>query len=138
MRRDANHHRAVIGGPSDVDGIRNTVDFSIDHDHNGITIRPSGPRMSDRACEAIASIALMAMDRCPVEKDGTIIIDVSDIERLPSAAPRVFARIATDAAAAGYRPAFYGARAIVMDQIRIFGIDRSYRMHFPGGSPRAA
>ncbi len=138
MRRDAHVHGAVIAGPSETDGARVAVDFTIDHEHNGITIRPRSATIGDRVCDAIETTALAAMDRCPIARDGMVIIDVSDVDSLPASAPRVFARIAAQAIRSGYRPAFYGARATVTDQIRIFGIDRSYRMFFPGGSPRAA
>lgn len=138
MRKDAHTTVAIAAGPSEVDGVRIAVDIASDHDRRGITIRPTGARVTDRVCDAIEAVALRAMDRCPVSGQGTIVIDVSEVECLPATAPRVFARIAAAAGRAGYTPAFYGARAVVMDQIRIFGIDRSYRMHFPGGPHRAA
>jgi anti-anti-sigma regulatory factor len=138
MRKDVHTTSAVVAGPSGTDGEGFAVDITIDRERHGITIRPVTKQLTNQTFEAVATTAINAMDCCPIEGDGYIIIDVSDVDSLPANAQSIFAAIARSAERNGYRPAFYGARAMVMDQIRMFGIDRSYRMYFPQNGPRAA
>jgi anti-anti-sigma regulatory factor len=97
----------------------------VERDPSSIHVRPLGPGLDQRHCPAIIEMAAAALRDVP---RGTrfAVLDLSEIRTMAAMGVGLCSDFAKRAKEKKLTPVLYGLRGDLLDQLRIFQIDRIY------------